>query len=152
MLRLKIASVEDREDLERMAKAFHSMSPYRDQEYNREKVLTVIDGILSAPREAAVCLVLLDDDKPVGMIAGLIAPCFFNWGVTATELVWWLEPEYRRGSAGLWLEDGFEGWAKHIGCKYVSMVALEDGMAKLLGRHYTRRGYTKTENTYVKEI
>lgn len=150
---LAIGSPEHTPAILRMAQCFHQYSPYANDAYDPEKVSEFISGVFSGSHKQSIVILSMAGADPVGMISGLASETFFNREKVATELVWWLDPEYRVGSRGQDLEDAFVYWAKNIaGCSRVAMVALEDKYSAILGRHYTRQGYRKTENTYVKDL
>jgi GNAT superfamily N-acetyltransferase len=88
----------------------------------------------------------------VGMVAGTAQEFLFSDDKIAGELVWWVDPEYRRGSYGRDLHDAFEYWADKVGCKVITMALLEDQKADKVARLYERKGYRQAERAFIKTI
>lgn len=97
---------------------------------------------------------ILDDDKLAlicdgqGMLLAMTMP--FVWGKvqTATEMAWWVEPEYRKNGVGTALINAFQEWAAEKECKAITLTSLDSSVDKL----YDRLGYKLCEQTYIKEI
>lgn len=133
-----------------MARKFYKESPYQGIPINEKKFRNVIEHIMGND----LCLVLLlvtDRDEPVGMIAGHINEMIFSTDRMASEVVWWVDPEYRGTRHSIKLLDGFEYWAYKSGCSFVQMSAL-GGSDDTVGKLYRKRKYINTEQAYVKEF
>lgn len=91
------------------------------------------------------------DGLCVGFCAGVKS---FILGSTkamcATELAWWLNPEYRGGKNGVALLQFMEGLVKEQGIKYWTMVSMESSMPEQVGRMYEKLGYVRSETCYTK--
>ena len=86
-----------------------------------------------------------------GMIGGLAYPHFFNAQVIiAQEIFWWVDIEHRGSRLGLRLFEGFESWARDLGAKHVTMIALAS--QKPVHNLYLRKGYREMESSYVREL
>jgi len=83
-----------------------------------------------------------------GMLVGMLSEFIYGDCLIATELAWWVDPEYRGTSEGKELLTSFEGWAKDKGCKYITMISLDEG----LGKYYEKCGYLLTERSYMREL
>lgn len=134
------ATIEDGPEVCFMAEKFANESPYRDM-YTLQKLLNVIDQCL------------MDEDKVVlisehGIIAGVAAEFIYGDSKVATELCWWVDPKFRGSREGKDLLDAFEGWAKDVGCTYVTMVSIDDSV----GSYYEKRGYSLTERAFMKAL
>jgi hypothetical protein len=150
-VRLKIAEHKDEPFVTQMALKFYAESPYRGIPIDNKKVTNVIEHLMGSD----LCLVLLlvsDRDEPVGMIAGHVNEMIFSTDRMASEVVWWVDPEYRGTKHSLSLLDGFEYWAFKSGCKYVQMSSLGGPKSGVLDRLYSKRKYINTEQAYVKEF
>lgn len=102
-------------------------------------------------RGQCVRLATLPDGTPVGLIAGMLAPHPFNPGLRlASELFWFVAPEYRGSRAGLLLLLAFDSWAEQEGAHAVHM-ALEAG-SPVNDRFLTKRGYRKAEVHYLRDV
>lgn len=90
-------------------------------------------------------VVFLYEDK--GMLAAFIQPFILGKTLAATELAWWVEPEYRMSSIGLTLVKTYEEWAQQKGCEIISMACYANNN---LGPFYERLGYSLNELGYIK--
>lgn len=91
------------------------------------------------------------EGKLVGFIVGLVSPSLVNENyLVGTELAWWMEPEHRKGSAGIRLLRHIEKSAKEIGCILWSMMCLEEQAPEKIEKMYLSEGYKKTERTFTK--
>jgi hypothetical protein len=88
------------------------------------------------------------DHAVVGMI-GLVAITSHVSGLpTATEVMWWVDPEAR--GSGLTLLRRAERWAVETGAAVIQMVA--PATHARLGMLYQRRGYEMMETTYQSPV
>lgn len=141
---LRIATVEDTDLVYSMAEKFIETTRYKDV-YTKQKLWDVVDNMIDAKGEGKV--ILLYEDK--GFIAGFITPFHFGDIVQATEVAWWVEPEYRKEGVGDKLLEAFEYWAKNkMGCAVVTMAGLDDKLNKF----YEKKGYLLSEFIYSKEL
>jgi GNAT superfamily N-acetyltransferase len=81
-----------------------------------------------------------------GMIGLLLFEHPFTGSLTAQELFWWVEPEYR--GYGLRLLRRGEQWAAAAGAQHVHMIAPTPAVARL----YERLGYGYLEAAYQKAM
>lgn len=100
------------------------------------------------------CVIVADNGcRPVGMIGLIVYPLYMSSGCkVASELFWWVEPDYRKGPAGIDLLEAAEAWALENGCNKINMIALEASHPEVVGRLYKRRGYIPVEHSYSKEL
>ena len=96
--------------------------------------------------DAGVVFVSEQDGVVVGMIGLLLYEHPITGEVTASELFWWVEPEYRGHGVRL-LKRG-EQWARASGAQQVHMIALTPAVGQL----YERLGYGYLEANYHKAI
>jgi hypothetical protein len=84
-----------------------------------------------------------------GMVGGLVYPAYFNREHRmAQELFWWSETP----GVGRALLAGLENWARGVGAKSLTMLAMADLRADAVGRLYRRQGFRPLENTFVKAL
>ena len=140
---LKIATIDDLSLVLDLSMKFANAIPYKDY-IDEEVVKATLTDILTGDKDRKICLLYGE----VGFITGVAAPFMFGTDLLATELAWWVEPEYRSKKVGLELLEAFEFWARKIGCKLISMACLDEKVAAL----YESKGYTLYERAYLKEI
>lgn len=147
MTMLKIATPEDFDTVYTMCKKFIEQTVYN--EYMNEDVFkTIVQSFLTDTSNERVGILAFEDDKPIGMIGGAIAYFIFGGVKYATEVAWWVEPEYRKSGIGKELIEAFEYWANQVGCKFVSMSALD----KELPKFYEKLDYSFAEVSYIKGL
>jgi hypothetical protein len=87
---------------------------------------------------------------PVGFIAGLVTPHFFNPAIrTLTEIFWWVAKDMRNSRAGLLLLNAFTAWGKEH-CTWISMT--KESNSPVNERCLFDRGYRHFESSYVLEV
>lgn len=140
---IKIATIEDAPEILNMVLKFAENSNYF-QIVSKDKIEELINNILNSTREQAI--ILLEEGK--GMLAAMIAEFPYGNILQATELAWWVEPEYRNTKVGQSLIEAFEFWADKVGAKIKVMSCLDDTVSKF----YEKNGYKLYERIYFKEI
>lgn len=148
---LKIADLTDLPDLKRMALLFKVNSPYTDHLTDEDKVEETIKGLLSSDSKDAIVLLAIEDFKTVGMVAGIAREFIFSRERHATEIVWWVDVEHRKGP-GQKLQEAFVYWAQKVGCKYLHMTLLQNKDAPKLKKLYKQLGFKLMEQAWIKEI
>lgn len=150
-LSLKLATNSDLEAFLRMSQSFYEASPfYPTVSYNNEKLKELLHSSALSGNSRSVVILLLDDEEPVGMIVGYAGEVPFSNDKVASELAWWVDPPYRGRREALQLVDAYEAWAVRVGCSSVTMSLLPT-LADL-SNLYERRGYKKTEISYLKGL
>ena len=149
---LRLATREDEDRIFELLKHFFSQTEYAKEDLDEEKVKGLIQTCID-PRVVENVVLLWDvEGKVQGLVAGQWTEMVFNRERVATELVWWVEPEYRKTEASAKLLSAFEAWADWNGCARVQMYALNNDYATILHRYYQRWGYRLAELSYVKDI
>lgn len=144
---LKLATPEDLPYILEMAKKFAAVSPYKDYPQSDEKIEELILSLMK-DRNKTVLVLYMVNDKPVGMIGGMVSEMIFSRDLVASELIWWVDMGFRSRKT-LALKEAYEYWAKRIGAKYIQMSNLDD---QKIERYYERTGYKLTERAYLKVI
>jgi GNAT superfamily N-acetyltransferase len=131
---------------------FHNNSTIKDYaKFDVESMYTFLLNALSNPD--IVIFVCKDNNKLIGITAGLVFPLYFNHNYkVAQELWWWLEPEARGTGAGDLMYKALESWAKEKEANAVFMIALEDKKVETMAKLYKRKGFVGTERTFIKEL
>lgn len=123
----------------RFAQKFHGVSPYGAfANIKRECLMRVISKSIEQG-----CAFVHEH----GVIVGLLTPLYFNDEVQVLqEVFWWAEKD------GLKLLEEFEAKAVEEDCLAIQMAALTAMSADRVEKIYFRRGYTKMESYYIKEL
>lgn len=93
-----------------------------------------------------------NEEQLYGAIGGIIFPDPNTGDLIATEMFWYVMPEFRKGTVGLRLLNYFENWAIKEGAKRIIMVHLNSLQPDRLSMFYKKRGYSPIEIHYIKEV
>lgn len=144
---IRLATQEDYLDLMLLSKEF--LREY-DTKYSID--LTVLSESIKSmiEDENFLVLVLEKNGRVEGLLCAACGSPFFSKDKVASELAWFLTKEARGQKESTLLLDGYEEWARFMGCKFVTMVDIDS--LNNLRPLYESRGYKLTEKTYVKEV
>lgn len=146
-MNLKLATLEDVDTVVKMVKVFVDQTPYRNEEFDPEKVRAVVVNLVR-DRNRGIVIMLMKDDLPIGFLGGTLTEMIFSRKTVAAELFWWVDPQYRTRKS-LMLKEAFEFWGKRVGASYTQMSAIPDPKVE---RFYERSGYTFSEKAYMKAV
>lgn len=132
-----------------MASSFHGVSPYKDLEFSPAACSGLFRAYLNGDGRNLVFILSEQDGEPHGMIIGMASQPLFSQEIMATEIAWWVDPEYRNTRDSLLLISAYEDWSKRVGAKITQVAMLDD--VTDLSRLYQKRGFTKAETSYIRE-
>lgn len=92
------------------------------------------------------------NDRPVGLMLGIIMPDLFSKTSQALECAWQVIPEYRRTGVGVKLLKMFEQAAKDAGCARVVFGASTEWEHESMVRLYRRLGYEPISTAVAKNL
>lgn len=132
-----------------MSREFWQNTIYREEEYQPEAV----SNLVSLCMEQGLLAVAEAEGKVIGFA------CAFKVGLSAnsdvfqaTEVGYWVDPEYRERRIGKALIIALEYFAKLQDIKYLNMVVTEALMPSVLESIYTDMDYIKLETIYTKVL
>lgn len=145
---IRNATEADVAELVRMGREFVGASPFGALGLSDESRERVIRGLLGQ-----FARVIDLEGEIVGALLGGLGPA---WGdeqrMIATEMAWWVAPQFRGSVAAVRLLHQFRDWAKAQGAVGVSLSELVlDGVGSL-GALPERLGYRLAERSYFLEI
>ena len=122
-----------------VSKEHHKESDWSEVEYSEDKVKGYITTALKDPNYFAI--IVEEDDKRIGFMAGRILEYSFSKKTFARELDLYVEPKHRNGMAGIFMMKKFIEWAKNNKAREVHFepsvnggsVDKYDAFAKKLG-------------------
>jgi len=125
--------------------------PYKDQIGEPVKGAELALNLIQS--QNGTVLLYVEKNKTLGLLAFFIYPHYFSGEITANELMWYVEPEARRGKSfgdfpALKLLREAERIAKESGAKRMTFVAPTNGVAKM----YERLGYKPIETSYQRTL
>lgn len=148
-MQVRQAILDDMLDILRLGRQFCEAL---GENFDRHSVVEHVDMLLEMSN--AEVLLVEDEGYVVGMAAALHLPLYIDSSQkVASELWWWVDPEYRNAGAGSALLDGLESWARSEGCTRMSMMLMEElpGSRGVESMYYVS-GYKAHERTFVKEL
>lgn len=150
---LKLATLEDRDDVLRMCRSFFEVTPYASVcTYNDLKVDALLKLAHTSNYQECLFLLFEENGIPHGLIVGYATQTPFSDDLIAAELAWWVDPEYRGTKGSMELVLAYETWARKIGCKHITMSLLPSLTNPKVEDYYEKLGYVKTEISYLKEL
>jgi len=147
LTKIREASEEDIFDILILAREFSRESPVTHK-WDKEKTEHFILAALQNTN--TTIFVLEEDNEIVGAIVGLLNEMYMSQTLVATEMAWFVSKEYRGKKGSLMLMTTFENWAKENGADYTCMGDIHG--ITTLEKLYTKKGYSKCETTYMKEV
>lgn len=94
-------------------------------------------------------LIAYRNDKRIGVLGAVLVPHYLNHNqFTLAEIMWWVEPEYRNGRAGLLLLKAFSEMAKRRASKAILSLL---GTSPVSDETLARYGFKLTERNYMLE-
>ena len=143
---IRLAENKDIPLMLEMGQRFFDASGYGSEtEFNAEDTEQLFIKLMDAHS-------LLTDGEG-GMIGFVVFPMFMNTShVIAQELFWWVDEEKRSSKLGLNLLKAAEATAKELGAKTFNMITLHGLGHERLNDIYLKRGYSRSENTYIRGL
>jgi len=102
------------------------------------------------PKLIDTSLVLIVDDKLVGVIAGFITNHIVSKEPLFQEVMWYVSKEHRRYGIRLYLE--LEKWCKGKSIKQMVMVNMGGIKDNIFKKFYESQGYRLLETQYIKNL
>lgn len=148
---LRHATLDDVPRLLEIGKVLYEGSSYENILADYDRARTMLERFIIEGQENFLVLVSHDEGNPVGVLAAYAFTPLFSTEKVATEVFLYLEPEFRSSQRGNELLDGYEYWAKLIGCRAIQygLLASADQRLKKL---YEHRGAVKTEEVYTRRV
>jgi len=144
---IRLATPVDLTDLCHMCIRFAETYPAPSIEYR--KTIAVFQEMMES--DEGIVLVA-DVSRPVACLMGRTHEWLFSREKVAAELLWWVDPEYRRTTIARDLQNAFNEWAVSQGADILQMSMAVTDQSPLIGRYYRRQGFTHTESHYLKRL
>ena len=150
-MRIREATEADIPAIVEMGRRFFETSGYGEfMAFDPDSVVATARRLMASESGTVIVAV---NDRPVGMVAGLIYPYFMNYGhVTGQEMFWWVEPEHRAAGTGKDLLRALEAWARDAGAHSFIMGSLEALRPLTVAALYRRLGYKPIEHLYLRRL
>jgi GNAT superfamily N-acetyltransferase len=146
MAEIREARPEDLPRLIEMGAEFARSSVYRSE---IEDVVASTRSILTfLSKSGGKVLVAEEEGKAVGMLGFLIYPHYYTGKPTAMEVIWYVDPAYRRSLTAVILLRAGERIAREMGAVKMQFTAPTADVGKM----YEMLGYRPLEMGYQKDL
>lgn len=157
---IRRARLEDRDSLLALVTRFLAELPYGPWlVFERAALEAFSDGILCDP--VALVLVAEAEGQAVGLLVGVQSTEPITGAGVGNEIVWWVEPAYRRTRAGPLLLGGYVDWCRQQGLTWCKIATPCGRIATPAWCKITtpanpvpraRAGFTPIETVYLKRL
>ena len=145
---VRMASPADLKTVVELGRRFLLEGPYRDELLdNPDRALSFAASVYDNP--SGRILVLAEGESVHGVFAFFAYNHLFSGELTAVELIWYVEPEWRAGGFSLRLLAEAEHLAKSMGCVRMQLTAPSEEVGKL---YKYCGGYKKIEVCYQRKL
>lgn len=97
--------------------------------------------------------VALDHGRVVGTVAAVSFPVFYDPdSCVVQEIIWWVDPDYRDGTASRELIGALEAWASDRNATQVMMSCVHNSRVPAMARMYRARGYQPIEHLFARAV
>lgn len=121
--------------------------PYREQIADNPEQAALL-ALQVIHNQNGRVLVAEEDGKVIGLMALILFPHYFSGELTAGELMWYVEPEFRQSFTSLALLRGAERLARDAGAKRMQFTAPTSDVASA----YKSLGYSQVEVSFQKAL
>ena len=141
---IRLATKEDLPMLLRMGELFFNASGYSDiTSFNKSDTKELLTTLID--------LETLVTDGKSGMLGFVMFPIFMNKKtIMSQELFWWVDEDARGTSTGIKLLKAAEQISKDNGATVMNMLSLEDLEGEKVNKMYSRLGYKRKEQSYMR--
>ena len=134
-----------------ISKEHHKESDWSEVTYSEDKVTNYIQTAIKDPNYFAI--IVEEDDKRIGFMAGRILEYPFSEETFARELDLYVEPKHRNGMAGIFMMKKFIEWATVKKAREVLFEPrLSDGKIKKFDAMAKRLGMEHFANAYRRKL
>lgn len=151
MIKVRRAKESDLDDMVALGERFWQQTSYfiAGAAYDTEQCRQLADTL----RIHGIAQVAYDGDKLVGMLLAVIGAVPFSPTVgSATEMVFYVEEDYRKDGLGAHLIKQAENVCRQLGVKYLNMIHLASVDPSKPEALYTKLGYHTSETVFTKEV
>jgi hypothetical protein len=145
---IREATFDDIPVIQDLGRKFLSEGPYKGRPVKDEQTEKFAKVVISSLGKVLLWEEEEADGKVTGILGFILVPHYFTGEMIAQELMWYVEPEYRKGCAALKLLWEAQTIAKRLGAKMMQFTAPTSSAAKL----YDRFGYKLLEVTFEKVL
>ncbi len=144
---IRPACSEDADRIIEMGSRSIHIGPYREDLVDNPQVTLRLYKLLIDNPQARI-IVSESEGKVTGLFAFIIFPHYYSGEITAGEIIWYVEPEYRVGGIGLKLLREAERLAREAGAVRIQLTAPTEALSAM----YKRCGYHQVEVSFQRKL
>lgn len=144
---IRPAALGDIPRIVELGRRFLQEGPYKDELADKPEEATQFAANMLNNSKGTI-LVAEKDGALIGVIAFITMPHWFSGEITATEMIWYVEPEHRAGGIAMRLMWASESLAKALGATRMAFTAP----TPQVGEIYKRFGYKMVEIAYQRSL
>lgn len=149
MLKIRYAEEADMGEVMGLARAMHAESPrFQGSNFDTEKTYALVSNLIASDKAAA--LVAEKDGVLCGMLGAVLTEDFFGRDLSAVDLVLFVTPEERGGSAAIRLIKEYEAWAASSGAKNITLSISTGVHMERTVCLYEKLGYKMNSYSLIK--
>lgn len=118
--------------------------------FNTNKVNSLVVQLVES--ENGFVKVVEKEGEIVGALIAVVSELPISDLTFSQELMFWIDPEHRKGRTAIKLIDMYVDWSEERGCSFTRLSELDNILEKKAGSLFERKGFKLTETAYVKEI
>jgi len=118
--------------------------------FNTNKVNSLVSQLIEI--DHGFVKIVTHEGEVVGALVAVLSDIPINDLIFAQELMFWIEPEHRKGKTALKLVDEYTEWATKAGCNFIRLSELDNVLGGKAGLLFKRKGFEPLETAYVKEV
>jgi GNAT superfamily N-acetyltransferase len=118
--------------------------------FNTNKVNSLVSQLIEI--DHGFVKIVTYEDEVVGALVAVLSDIPINDLIFAQELMFWIDPEHRKGKTAIKLVDEYVEWATKAGCNFIRLSELDNVLGGKAGLLFKRKGFEPTETAYIKEV
>lgn len=141
---IRLAKESDIPELLRMGELFFNASGYKGiAKYNKEDSTVLLKALIELGT-------ILTDGKSA-MLGFVLFPMFMDKStIISQEMFWWVDEDKRGTRLGVEILKEAEKVSKESGATVMAMLSLNDLNGEKVNKLYSRLGYNRKEQTYMR--
>ena len=142
----RIGTDSDVRHIYTLGKKMHAESEFSELDWNEDKVLKWLSANTENPQRLVYCA--YDDGVLVGVFIGSISRFYFGDDQLASDLLWYVDKDYRGTRVGVRLLKEFKKWATEKNVKRIQ-VGISSGLSMdRTGALLEKMGFTQIGGLY----
>jgi hypothetical protein len=148
---LKLAEVSDIPEILTTFNKMHKETSYKLMQLDPDKIAVSLETIIEGEQREGVVVLAYDEGRIEGILVTTIMEYSFSSDTIAAEIMFWVN-EGAKHHVVLSLWKAWEYWSDNCGATKKQMSVLTSKRPRRFSRFLKTKGYTKTEEAYVKDI